>query len=150
MKSRSFNITITRKNLVVTNDKITTYIVLSSKTSRCSISGETGYLQGLAEDLLQIERESNKPLLLGERQKAILGPSNLITAYPQKNRITVKAHHLYPPKMENQLNAFQTRVMAVHHRCSCGERFSLRIKYIGKSQAKISKRAPPQSQANTR
>ena len=67
MKSRSFHATITKKNLVVTNDKITTHIVLSSKTSRCSVGGETGYLQGLAEDILQIKRESNKPLLLGER-----------------------------------------------------------------------------------
>ena len=66
MESRSFHTTITRKILIFNNDKITTYIVLSSKTSRCSIDGETGYLQGLAEGLLQIEGENNKPLLLGE------------------------------------------------------------------------------------
>ena len=81
-----FHATITRKNPGVTNDKITTYIVLSSKTSRCSIGGETGYLQGLAEDLLQIKRESNKPLLLGERQKAILGPQQFDYCLPTKEQ----------------------------------------------------------------
>lgn len=86
MKSRSFHTTITRKILVVTNDKITTYIVPSSETSCCSIGGETGYLQGLAEDLLQIEKESNKPLLLGERQKAILGPQQFDYCLPTKEQ----------------------------------------------------------------
>lgn len=84
MENRSFHTTISRKILVVNNDKITTYIVLSSKTSCCSIGGETSYYQGLAEDLLQIEGENNKLLLLEERYKTILGPQPFDYRLPTK------------------------------------------------------------------
>ena len=150
MESRSFHTTITRNSWLLTMTKLPLILFSPPKQAAVQQVGKLVTIKAQQKIYCKL-REKIINFCSWERGiKPSQAPSHLITIYPQKNRITDKVHHLYPPNMENQLNAFQTRVMAVHHRCHCGERFSLRIRYIGKSQAKTGKLAPPQIKVNTR
>lgn len=90
--------TITRKIQVINNNnKSTTYICISSKTSHWSIGGETCYLQGIGEDFLQIEGEiikSSAPV--GEVENHLRPPAIRLSITGRGAGLLTKLHPLYP------------------------------------------------------